>query len=115
MEIDKLEIGMYVRSRYGISKIEQIEDDEIFDNIQVVWKDGYKITKRSVIQTIDVIKANRNIIKLLEIGDYVNGEKIKYVLENSVIDNDGNLLEEQDIKSIVTKELFESMSYKLED
>ena len=57
---------------------------------------------------------------LIEIGDYVNGYKVLNVLDFN--DNtrmlslekiyDSNI-EEADIKSIVTKEQFESMSYKV--
>jgi len=54
---------------------------------------------------------------LIEIGDYVNGEKV-------MLNNDGNIKigttrdnivfnNEKFIKTIVTKEQFESMSYKV--
>lgn len=75
------------------------------------------------------IKASYNIIDILEKGDYVNGSKIlgfeneyikeddKYVpfgiiTENCYLDNN-SWLTEKDIKSIVTKEQFESMKYEV--
>ena len=77
----------------------------------------------------DIKKASNNIIDLIEVGDYVNGAKVdeivyighglpqdleicfryKYAFEK----DDVYTLKEKDIKSILTKEQFESMSYKV--
>ena len=66
-----------------------------------------------------------NPIDLIELGDYVNGQPIgeitssgdyKAVCINCFYKNQRRklYLESKDIKSIVTKEQFESMSYKVE-
>ena len=70
-------------------------------------------------------KFSHNIIDLIEVGDYVNGEKVGYIddcdgamreyyydYENASIDV-GHLFEE--IKSIVTHEQMEQMAYKVEE
>ena len=84
-----------------------------------------------------IAKASNNIIDLIEIGDYVNGWRVNGVereedgtfltigtLTNFVSRNETNPYLTQDyneadrlckIKSIVTKEQFESMEYKLEE
>lgn len=85
-------------------------------------------------QGYDVIKASYNIIDILEVGDYVNGYKVEKV-NNNLSEHKGicNSLDtylwgindldefekivifENDIKSVVTKEEFESMKYRIED
>ena len=65
---------------------------------------------------------SENIIHLLEVGDYVNGVEVigfekdndnKEYLQCGVGDYVVCTYDEEDIKSIVTKEKFESMEYKL--
>lgn len=74
----------------------------------------------------NIIKSSPNIIDLIEEGDYVNGIKIdKILMRNSneicytylYADEkyDVYTLKEIDIKSIVTKEAFASMEYKIGD
>ena len=73
----------------------------------------------------EVYKKSENIIDILEVGDYVNGEKVDYIddcdgamreyyydYEDASIDV-GHYFEE--IKSIVTKEQFSSIEYRLGD
>ena len=72
-----------------------------------------------------IIKSSPNIIDLIEVGDYVNGYKVLFA-GSTTWDNDGNVIDkrvkinyggydrwlsEDFIKSIVTKERFESMKY----
>lgn len=69
----------------------------------------------------EIIKSSPNIIDLIEVGDYVNGMQVTRIC----FDEDGkrilNLsncileLMNEDIKTIVTKEQFESMEYKVGD
>ena len=69
----------------------------------------------------NIIKSSPNIIDLIEVGDYVNGNVVKELNNELVIMNtgliyDNNLylsIKQIDIKSIVTKEQFESMEYKV--
>ena len=69
-----------------------------------------------------IIKSSPNIIDLIEVGDYVNGNVVKELNDELVIMNtgliyDNNLylsIKQIDIKSIVTKEQFSQMEYKVE-
>lgn len=79
-----------------------------------------------------IIKTSPNIIDLIEVGDYVNGYKVvdkgkyeydgnqSYIVIDFNTDNDelhwGDVIEltNDNIKSIVTKEQFEQMEYKIE-
>lgn len=73
---------------------------------------------------VDCKKASYNIIDLIEVGDYVNGEKVAYVwnfkngnrvsLESAY--DLGNLdyaLDDNDIKEILTHEQYEANCYKV--
>ena len=65
-----------------------------------------------------ILKASYNIIDILEEGDYVNGLPVRFVEENRVDigqAEDYLWLKNEHIKSIVTKEQFEQMLYKVGD
>lgn len=62
----------------------------------------------------DIIKSSPNIIDLIEIGDYVNGEKVTSIQDNWLgFGNYDYYRQEYEIKSIVTKEQFSQMEYKV--
>lgn len=75
----------------------------------------------------EIVKASYNIIGLIEVGDYVNGEKVDYIIEPDVCGDekldDGKVhtvdcgrnqfIELWQIKSIVTKEQFEQIQYRI--
>ena len=111
----KLEIGMYVKTKEGI--ITKIIDNR--DNV-IVKTDDNTTHLRSMIT-----KASNNLIDLIEVGDYVNGYLVRFVyrpngdetfrieiekdgLKGHIISNSNN------IKSIVTKEQFNSIKYEVD-
>lgn len=102
----KLESGMYVRTLNGIAKIDKIQDNVMKDT------KGY-------FHYGDFVKADYKIIKILEIGDYVNGCKvIKNTLKdggNIVIVQGGNCFTNEEIETIVTHEQMEQMAFKVEE
>lgn len=126
----KLEVGMYVRTKYcgicdeiAIRKI--IKIDKINNNWFYIDKNVCDIYKdyTNKINTVNVEKASFDIIDILEVGDYVNGYKIGYIddckgamrefyydYENS---NEDVGHWEEEIKSIVTKEQFKNMEYRI--
>ena len=90
----ELEVGMYVRTIKG----------KIWIIISQKAISGHRK---------DIIKASHNIIDLIEVGDYVNGFPVIHK-ENDIL-KCGLLVQfkENEIKSIVTKEQFEQMEYKV--
>ena len=66
-----------------------------------------------------IVKASYNIIDLIEVGDYVNGCKVidfmysKEKKRSVIVDSEIWGFDAEEIKSIVTKEQFESMSYRI--
>ena len=68
-----------------------------------------------------IIKSSPNIIDLIEVGDYVNGHKVVlvddckgYMREIYCEDDEDFGIWEEMITSVVTKEQFEAMEYKIE-
>jgi hypothetical protein len=113
----KLEVGMYIRTElYSISKIIDMEDLEW---IETDKNKGYLIHRDTI------LKASNKIIDLIEVGDIITYEfptglgMLKYenvtVLPEllNVLKN-GENNHEYTILSIVTKEQFESMQYKVD-
>ena len=84
--MDMLKPNMYVRTTNGIIKVAKIENDVIKDE------------KGDVVQEFDSENTGKYSVFIEEPKDYV-----------------WQCLWNNDIKSIVTKEQFESMSYKVGD
>ena len=128
----KLEPNMYIRTHFGIRKIKNIKKDngygkprvkviELDRILDTIFKFDYEFyTDEKVIKEC---KASHNIIDLIEVGDYVNGEKITRVIPqdicgDEVLDyqhifvNDKEIFKHE-INSIVTKEQFENMKYEV--
>ncbi len=121
----KLEVGMYAFSKkcrdYGIGKIVNIVEGGLGFKGDLI--DIQYVHSKHAIENHDVI-ASFNIIDLIKVGDYVNGFYIDQLPQNpeykliwhlSTYGDDDEAFKEEDIKSIVTKEQFEKMSYGLEN
>lgn len=113
-----MEIGDYVRTDSGIHQITKYKYEPEYENCHVIWLDDNDYGIR---YTDNEISSSPNIIDLIEVGDYVNGHKVygtddepKRVYVDSYVEYDNWVsLENANIKSIVTKEQFESMEYKI--
>ena len=106
-----MKVGDYVRTKKdGIGKIISFsyqEDDECcFIELP---------NRRTGIKQFNIIKSSPNIIDLIEVGDYVNGFYVINKPFNQRIHTEFDDFFEEDIKSIVTKEQFESMEYKVKE
>lgn len=118
-----LEVGMYIRfkDKRGIEYIRKITSvnntypDKRYAGIYI----DKETNNSNGVSLKNIIKASFNIIDLIELEDYVNGEEIVInTLKddgNIVIVRSGNCFRNEEIKSIVTKEQFEQMSYKIGD
>lgn len=117
----KLNIGDYVRTEKGkIDKYSPIwvEHNKFEDNYYYVYPDKEDYYDHREL----IIKSSPNIIDLIQVGDYVNGVEVVGFDGGYIVINETNpltelwkTLERKDIKSIVTKEQFESMKYKIGD
>ena len=134
---DKIEIGEYVRTtdgKFGIfDRYSTRKDDSLFKS---PFNCFIKLQNRktSLQRCRDyIVKHSKNIIDLIEVGDLIElrgAEKLKYeVLKISYSPSKGKHIHIinpfkteggkdifiEDIKSIVTKEQFSSIEYKIEE
>lgn len=112
--MEDIKVGEYIRTKYGIiTQIETIKDSVVWTNEFIDIHHRYN---EGIIEKRDIIKHSPNIIDLIEIGDYVNG----VIVTQSYIDNIKHIAPEikennYGIKSIVTKEMFSSVEYRVEN
>ena len=70
-----MNVGDYVRTEYGIDKIEGYRYEPEYENGHVVWfkksNSGCRFTDKNL------PKSSPNIIDLIEVGDYVNGCRVE--------------------------------------
>lgn len=118
----KLEPNMYVRTKDGyICKIlRETYSKYLSRNKELCYEVDRPINTNMELYVGDILKASHNIIDLIEVGDYVNGWRITTIdRRNNKLyaeDEDGYLIRtisKKNIKSIVTKEMFSSMEYRL--
>lgn len=112
----KLEVGMYCYNKcnreLGIGKI--LTEPSKNNNVGIIYKHGH-----APVVSVGNVIASHNIIDLIEVGDYVNGHKVFLVKENSIRIEEREQtwgvmeIETIDIKTIVTKQQFESMQYEV--
>ncbi len=117
---NKLEVGMYVRfkDKRGIEyirKIVEIPEDNRYASLYLDKEANYSCG----LSPKNIVKASFDITDLIRKGDYVNGCRV-YKIGNCltiILDNDENIswINHNDIKSIVTKEQMEQMSYRIGD
>ena len=103
-----MKVGDYVRTTSGIERLKKENDNGWFFEKNMIIKPD-NIEKY-------IIKSSPNIIDLIEVGDYVNGEKVINIIKKHKyleVSDEEITIDEKDIKSIVTKEQFESMKYKV--
>ena len=125
---NKLEPNIYVRTEKGIGKINYFINNNYTQKFTYIDNKGVS----NILENDEIIKASHNIIDLIEEGDYVNGlrvEKSKYgELYTSYTYMGGDIglqqetyttflkdYEKDDVYSILTREQFESMSYKVDE
>ena len=109
-----MKVGNYVRTNDGyINKIKKVNQWNVLVDARDLFGEEINIANN------EIVKSSPNIIDLIEVGDYVNGKQvIDFMLENGkrkgiIVDADIWGFDIDEIKSIVTHEMFESMEYKV--
>ena len=124
--MNKLEVGMWVRNCYGrIAKIDYIEDNVAYcDNwLYQQYEDHITfINTDSEDELNEIINASYNLLALIEVGDIINKKEVVKIIHfegdtfyRIQLFGGKAIMNSKDIKSIVTKEMFSSMSYKVGD
>lgn len=125
----KNEIGEYGRTNFGriIDKFAFLthQNGEINTNKVILIKDN-KLTRDFYYfeKGEYMLKHSPNLIDIIEEGDYVNGKKVYSIgticstigMLRTINFTDGTFItDNMQIVDVVTKELFESVSYKVEE
>ena len=113
MDLDLRE-NMYIRTKDGI-----------IDKILKLNKSYVKgVSQKDELYAYDIdniVKASYNIIDLIEKNDYINGSWVNEIVDGKPIHEDYNDpfysfgWENDDIKTVITHEQMEQMSYKVSD
>lgn len=130
----ELREGMYIRSKdkrgnQFVRRIVELPNVHVYGSI-VVDKDIHNV---KWVSKKNVLKASNSIIDLIEVGDYVNGERVialrkdipeRYIhmsskdnfifVEYDLANNWYYGIDTDKIKTVVTKEQFENMAYEVE-
>ena len=123
---DKIEVGEYVRVNndnrncIGIGKVTRLVNESVYVNM------NNKYNLPVYFQINNIVKRSKQLIDLIEVGDYVNGRKVKHIAmfegfpdypklifvdETHLIPDD--TCENEDIKTILTKESYMANCYKV--
>lgn len=115
----KLEIGMYIRIKDGIIDKVTIDYNGHCNSPNCNCK--HVSCEKHYYDESDIVKASHNIINLIEVGDYVNGNPVCQIKKDEhnriwiYVDSNfkyGYL--EEDIVDVVTKEQFDREKYVIE-
>ena len=122
----EINVGEYVRTKCGIAKLNRIDNGyQYFLDSDIYDEDTLENT--CVTYTKYIIKHSKDIIDLIEVGDYVNGSKVLIININKekntwaiVLDNEKTILSNDlktmyPIKSIVTHNQFDEMKYEVKE
>lgn len=121
-----IEVGEYVRFKDGsISRVTECRYAEEYkkqfdpnNRLMRYEKDKYWLDNKMGCKTdINIKKHSKNIIDLIEVGDYVNGEYVSEITKNYITVGKitYGIKDLKGIETILTKELFEANCYKVKE
>lgn len=114
----EIQIGEYVRTNNarGIRKVARINEDATVN--RYLFIDGYdhSDTIYGIIRADQITNHSFDLLDLIEAGDYVNGDKVikkhnDYLMVGTEFINQG--ISNELIETVVTKEQFKSMEFKV--
>ncbi len=103
---DYVRINMDNRNCIGIGRASRIVNETIYVNM------NNKYNLPVSFQIDKIVKHSKQLIDLIEVGDYVNGELITDKWDTRISSIRSNFSEE-DIKTILTKEIYMANCYKV--
>lgn len=104
-----IEVNEYVRTKDG--KIDKLINSNFYMSIYVECEKGLYLIE-------NIVKHSKQLIDLIEEGDYVNGHLVEEVriscFDSSIFVHEYEIeLHENDIKTILTKEIYMANCYKV--
>lgn len=122
-----IEVNEYVRTNNkGIKRIDRIDNNKTVNKyLYFTGIEDFEGKEYKIIKTTDIVKHSKQLIDLIEIGDFVNGYRVENVINeepcpsgkccdiDSGKDSSECTLWENDIKTILTKEQYMANCYKV--
>ena len=109
---NEIEVNEYVRTNKGnIGQVIGIFNGHCQAKYHIQFQGKVKV-KRQYLSTHTIIKHSKQLIDLIEVGDYVNGELITDKWDTRISSIRSNFSSE-DIKTILTKESYMANCYKV--
>ena len=115
-----MKVGDYVRTKDGAfgKIIDKYKIDDYY-KIKVDIRNGWIEKHKENLFKKYITKSSPNIIDLIEVGDFINKQCIVGIKDNTFYTSGGYFLSFEDfddiVETIVTKEQFSSMEYKVGD
>ena len=103
----------------GIRKIDRIDNNKTVNKyLYFTGAEDFEGKEYGIIKTTEIVKHSKQLIDLIEAGDYVNGHLVEEVriscFDSLIFVHEYEIeLREKDIKTILTKEQFEANCYKV--
>lgn len=125
--MEEIKIGEYIRTKKGtIAKVLAYYDLITYNDEKASVTFHSFDTIRGAVADIDIAKHSKNIIDLIEIGDYVNEEKVialrgeddcYYDVGTDFDDEYGNWFgyQKEEIRTILTKEQYKNNCFEVEE
>lgn len=109
----ELKEGMYIRTKDGL--IDKVIIDYKGCCNSPICNCKHVSCEHNYYDEEAIVKTSDNLIDLIEVGDYVNGYRVTYVYPNLIKVDSTDIWEihSHDIKSIVTKEQFNSVKHEV--
>ena len=114
----EIEVGEYVRlaRNQGINKIIDKDDDGFLVLDEIIADEYGEECFEISLQDVDkeIVKHSKNIINLIEVGDFVNRERILDITGDYIHTNEtdhNRFYLEKHIKTILTKEQYQANCY----
>lgn len=104
--MDNLKVGEYVRTKNG--KIDKVINNNYYMS-------QYIECEKRIVDKENIVNHSKNIIDLIELGDFINGNKV-YKVTNTCIYCIGKAVQNKltvNIQTILTHEQYERNCYKI--
>lgn len=119
--MEEIEVGEYVRTETGhVGRLNKVSAYKINNKDKTMYLCKFKYRVYPILKS-DITKHSKNIIDLIEVGDFVNGFPVLEPIYNGNVWNGIDEGYEHfkraygDIKEILTHEQYENNCYRLED
>lgn len=123
----EIDIGEYVRTNNkGIKRIDRVDNNKTVNKyLYFTGIEDFEGKEYKIIKTTEIVKHSRQLIDLIEVGDFVNGYRVINVINegpcpsgkcvdiDSSKDSSECTLWGNDIQTILTKESYMDNCYKV--